>query len=270
MSVQVDHDLERAFGQLYEIQKRLLSGGLSSLAVRQPLQDIIEGRIESEASVAGADKFASCLLSVEDQQSRLLDYSLEFWGGQFSDVIASLDARSDHAQRVDDLEILYVDFGSPERNVEMWWKVLVGTQPNAWRWDDLKTDGKHLRLHPQARQYEPGVHRVRINLFANWEPQNGRSVDQVRERTAHLDNQFLAHAEVLAAYGLHDELLRQQDRQNLPYADMAGFEATLPGRRPWTGVPYLYWYRYGRGVRLSASWSDYVNYRWAAPVVWES
>jgi hypothetical protein len=41
------------------------------------------------------------------------------------------------------------------------------------------------------------------------------------------------HAEVLVACALHDQRLQHPDRTNLPYADMAGFEATVPGVDAW-------------------------------------
>jgi len=272
MAVQVDSDLERGFAQLYEIQKRFLNGSLSPCAARQPLQDIIEGKFAEPAS--GLDRFTPNLLNLETQLNLLSEFNSRFWNNQlseeqfevFEEEVARLDSADAHQQSVDDLEILYVDFGSPEQNVEMWWKVIAGTQPNAWRWDSLQTDAEHLRLAGCAKQYEPGIHRVRLNLVAHWDPQAGRSVDQVRDQAAR-QGKTLAHAEVLAAYGLHGQLLRQMDGQNLPYADLAGYECTVPGDRPWAYVPYLNWNGLYRGVYLYANWADHVSYYWAAPVV---
>jgi hypothetical protein len=217
------------------------------------------------------DRHRGLLLSLEDQLNKLNDFNERFWGGLLTpEEFTAIDIRSDHVQSVDDLEILYVDFGSPEQNVEMWWKVIAGTQPRAWRWDGLKTDPEHLRLAPNTYQYNPGmrgIYRVRINLVANWQPQDGRSVLQVREWATRF-GEYLAHAEVLAAYGFHNELLQRQDGTNLPYSDMAGFEASVPGDGPWASCPYLSWS--GDEARLSAYWVDSVHQLWSAPVVWES
>ena len=252
MTVQVDTDLERGFGQLYEIQKRFLNGSLSPLAARQPLQDIIEGKFPVTSRY---DRHRGLLLSLEDQLNKLIDFNERFWGGLLtSEEFTAIDISSDHVQFVDDLEILYVDFGSPEKNIEMWWKAIAGNQPNAWRWDGLKTDPKHLRLGSNTHLYDPGmrgIHRVCINLVANWEPEKGRSVLQVREQAAR-SGEYLAHAEVLAAYGLHDELLQRMDGENLPYADMAGFEATVPGSGPWSYVPDLY-------LELGGPWNSFLG-----------
>jgi hypothetical protein len=217
------------------------------------------------------DRHRGLLLSLNDQLNKLIDLNERFWGGVLTpEEFTALDLSSDHVQSVDDLEILYVDFGSPEQNVEMWWKVIAGIQPRASRWDGLSSDPEHLRLAPNTYPYNPGmrgIYRVRINLVANWQPQDGRSVLQVREWAAR-SGEYLAHAEVLAAYGLHDELLRQQDGTNLPYSDMAGFEASIPGRDPWTHCPYLRWN--GGEAKLFAGWVGDVSRDWSAPVVWES
>jgi hypothetical protein len=271
MSVQVDTDMERGFAQLYEIQKRLLNGSLSPVVARRPLQDIIEGKFPADSRF---DRYSGYLLSLEEQFARLRDFNQRFWDGRLSDEL--LDAASDlvsvpggYTQCVDDLHILYVDFGSPKENVELWWKVITGTQPNAWRWDELKTDKKHLRLAKNVHQYKSGIYRIRINLVAHWEPKDGRTIIQVRKQAA-AGNETLAHAEVLAAYGLHDQLLQQQDGTNLPYADVPGFEVNIPGGRPWADCPYLRWSEVARGVDFSAYGVGHVYDDWSAPVLRES
>lgn len=216
------------------------------------------------------DAYTSKLLPLWQQLNLLKQFNVLHWDNILTEEeIDAVDTSSDHVQSVDDLEILYVDFGSAEKNIEMWWRVLVANQPNNWRWDGLKTDPENLRLTPNTKAYEPGIHRVRINLVAHWEPENGRTIDEVREQAKQTD-EILAHAEVLAAYGLHAALLQEQDGENLPYADMPGFQATVPGREAWAHVPYLFWNRDDRKVQLSAFWSGSRPQYWAAPVVRES
>ncbi len=272
MKVIVDNNLERVFGQLYELQKQLLRGNVQPFEVRRPLQDILEHKSLDRSAEPDTrfDRFTQYLLSLEDQRNLLEVLDVSVWDGQIKSAgwFDKLDTASDHIQSVDDLEIFYIEFGSPEKNVEMWWRAFTANQPNVWRWAGLKTDAEHLRLHPEAHEYQPGIHRIRINLVANWEPQNGRSVLQIRERAA-VSGETLAHAEVLAAYAVHDELLRQQDGENLPYADMAGFESTMPGCRPWTHVPCLSWDGVGREVGLYTYWAGHVSRYWAGPVVEE-
>ena len=267
MTVQVDRDMERAFAQLYEIQKHLLNGSLSPLVARRPLQDIVEGKFPADTRF---ERYAGLLLPLSEQVKLLGQYDNDYWGGRIRRKIKlfEIDTTSDHVQSVDDLEILHVEFGSIEETVEMWWKVFVGEQPDSWRWDGLKLDTEHIRFSPNTTKYEPGVHRVRINLVAHWEPEDGRTVEEVRKQASDT-HEILAHSEVLSAYGLHSALLREQDGENLPYADMAGYEATVPGKDAWQRVPYLRWDRFGRQVGLSAYWSDYRFQKWAAPVLSE-
>lgn len=230
MTVQVDHDMERAFAQLYEVQKRLLSGALPPLVARRPLQDIIEGKFPE--------------------------------AGRF-------DTSSDHVQRVDDLEALYADFGSTQDNLDLYWKAISGTEPNAWRYDGLKSDKQHLRLGSNTRDYGAGIYRVRLNVVAHWEPEDGRTVIEVRSQAAQT-GETLAHAETLAAYAYHDQLLQQQDGENLPYMDLAGYEACIPGYDPWRGLPCLGWSQFHREACLSAFWGGRRNYDFAVPVLRES
>lgn len=250
-----------------ELARMFLAGERDQEYVLQALQEITEGKFVL------ADRFgryANKLLPLWQQLNIIKQFNILHWDNVLTDEqLAAVDTSSDHAQSVDDLEILYVDFGSPEKNVEAWWKVLVGTQPNAWRWDGLKTDRKKLRLDPNAKSYEPGIHRVRINLVSHWEPKDGRAVDEVRPQ-AKAAGEILAHAEAMAAYGLHAELLQEQDGENLPYVDLAGFQATVSGIGAWTDVPCLDWNRDDREVQLYADWSDGRNQSWAAPVVRES
>ena len=268
MTVQVDRDMERAFAQLYEIQKHLLNGSLSPLVARRPLQDIVEGKFSADTRF---ERYVPMLLSLDEQQELLVRYNREYWGSRFTYEQLhelSVDTTRDHVQSVDDLEILHVEFGSIEETVEMWWKVFVGEQPDSWRWDGLKLDTEHIRFSPNTTKYEPGVHRVRINLVAHWEPEDGRTVDEVRKQASDT-HEILAHSEVLSAYGLHSALLREQDGDNLPYADMAGYEATVPGGDAWRYVPCLDWSRFNRRVGLDAYWSGNRIQRWAAPVLRE-
>jgi hypothetical protein len=259
-------ELVRIDGQAHEILKRVGNGSLDARSVRKAMQAIIEGKLPEDSQF---DRFGGYLLSLDKQLERIARFDNDFWGGRIRQHtnLKDIDTTSDHIQRVDDLEVLYVDFGSPEDNVELWWKVLVGKQPNAWRYDGLKAE--HLRLAATAHQYEPGVHRIRLNLVAHWEPEVGRTVQEVRQQ-AQANGETLAAAEVLAAYGLHDHLLQQMDGENLPYADLGGYEATIPGDEAWRRAPYLYWDRSYRKVLLYAYWDDYRYYGRACPVRRES
>jgi hypothetical protein len=47
----------------------------------------------------------------------------------------------------------------------------------------------------------------------------------------------------MSAYGLHSELLREQDGENFPYADMPGTEVMIPGPQTWSLCLCLRWAR---------------------------
>jgi hypothetical protein len=231
------------------------------------LQDIIEGNFPADSRF---DRYSGLLLPLGDQLTRLRGYNQRFWDNRVTnEQFAAVDTSSDHTQSVDDLEIFHVEFGSLEETVEMWWKVLVGTQPKNWRWGELKLDPEHLGLGANTKSYEPGIHRVRINLVAHWEPEDGPTIEEVREQ-AKGTGEILAHSEVLSAYGLHPGLLQEQDGENLPYSDMPGFEVTVPGKGAWRFVLYVGWYPFDRRVALDAPWVVYRDDDWAAPVLRES
>lgn len=266
MTVQVDTDMQRAFGQLYEIQKRFLNGALSPLVARRPLQDIIEGNFPLDARF---DRYSSMLLSLDDQLERLRRYNAKYWDNRLTDEqLAAVDTSGDVTQRACDLTTFHVQFDSLEETVEMWWRVYVGEQPKQWRWDELKLDSEHLRLlTSNVRQYEPGIHRIRIDLVAHWEPENRRTLEEVREQ-AKVSNETLAQLEVLSAYGLHSELFREQDGENLPYSDMPGTDVSVPGN----SKPYalcVSWGPFGREAGLGAGWVSGRGGEGAAPVLRE-
>ena len=115
-----------------------------------------------------------------------------------------------------------------------------------------------MRLHRTAHRYEPGIHRVWINLVDNWDPEKGRTVDAVRARTV----RELAAVEAVGAYGLQDPRLYQsQDGVNLPYFDCAGLEQGVGFRR----VPDSLWNEFNREVFFRSLSADSVSRRYAAP-----
>ena len=266
-------------GKITQLERKLAEAGLDvelidavnkKRGLAKAWVDDLRQRLNPPVSTAVTgqfDRYQRHLLSLDAQLDRLRKFDITVW----NDCVATagwfdgVDTSSDHVQRPDNLEFFYVEFGSPQENVELHWKAIAMTQrvPSDGGCY-IKTGLDNLRLHPLALTYTPGIHRVRINLVANWEPKDGRSLVQVRERAA-AQSKTLAHAETLAAYGLHDELLRQQDGENFPYADLSGFEYKFPGNRGFSCCPYVY--RGDDGFRLYASGVGDVFRSWAAPVV---
>jgi hypothetical protein len=213
-------------------------------------------------------RYNHLLLSLSDQLELLRRYNTHYWDNYLTDEqLAGFHTASVHPQQVDDLEILHVAFPSPQQDVEMWWRVLAGEQANSWRWSGFKTDARHLRrLDHSVREYAPGIHRVRINLVAHYEPERGHFVGIVRAQ-AKSSGEILAHAEVLSAYGLHPELLREQDGRDLPYANVAGFQVTAYGGSKWGDYPLIKWGGFSHVVEMDAMFDFHHHCKWATPVV---
>lgn len=215
------------------------------------------------------ERYSGLLLPLDMQAERLRRYDELYWdkfltGGRF----AAVETASEHVQSVEALEILPVSFGSSELDVEMWWRVLEGECPRAHRSSFFRTDAGHLRrLESNVRRYEPGVHRVKINLAAHWKTGEANTVDDVRA-AAGSRSEALAHSEVLAAYGLHIDLTMELDGTNLPHPTMPGFEAFVPTSGGlWQGCPVLMWYRADGNLSLTLESSKESTSMRSAPVI---
>ncbi len=218
-------------------------------------------------------RYTGKLLSVKQQFELICRYNQQYWGGYFSDEELKAyrpKGVCNHQQSVTDLLVLHVEFGSLEETIEMWWKVFQGEQPKHWRWEPLKLDSEHLKLLPSNVATYPArtITQVRINLVSHWEPEEGRTLEEVREQAKQSD-EILAHSEVMSAYGLHTELFREQDGDNLPWSDMAGTDVIVPGRSEPYAL-YLGWDPFRRGAKLDAGWVGVRVQGWAAPVLRES
>lgn len=228
------------------------------------LQSAVEGDFPPDNRF---DRYAGMLLPLEAQLDQLRKLDVTVWNDRVSKTgwFDNVNTTSDHVQRLDDLEFFYVEFGSPALDVELHWKAIAAHQrvpSDGGCYIDTRPD--NLRLHSLAKVYVPGIYRVRINLAAHWEPQDGRTLIQVRER-AQTTNQTLASAETLGAYGLHWELLREMDGENLPFVDLAGYEYKFPDVRGFAHCPYT---PRGSGrFGLVAGSVRRVVHGWAAPVV---
>ena len=263
MTVEVDRDMERAFAQLYELQKRLLNGSLTPLQMRGPVQNILEHNFQPDTRL---DCYNNLLWPLDGQVMLLRRYNAEYWNNRLTDKqLAAVDTSGDITQHASDLTTFHVQFNSLEETVEMWWRVYVGEQLKQWRWDELKFDSEHLRLLTcNIRQYEPGIHRIRINLVAHWEPKNGRTFKEIREGAKNT-SEILAQLEVLSAYGLHTELFREQDGENFPYSYMPGIDVSGWGFS--SCALCLNWFPSLGQVQLTACPPKYPLEGWAAPVL---
>jgi hypothetical protein len=255
-------DLGVVYARLFEFVKNGKRPAKDVISAMQRLTDV---KLPKDSRF---DCYKHFLLSLDEQLKRLRRYNAQYWGyyltdNDLNDVITS----SDHNQQVNDLENLHVEFSSTAQTVEMWWKVFVGEQPASWRWDELMLDPNHFRLCPNTARYEPGIHRVRINLVAHWEPETARTLIKVQNQ-AKSTGETLAHTEVLSTYGLHSELLREMDGKNLPYSDLPGSALTVPGGSRLYAL-CVNWSPIDCRANLAASSVGSRNRLWSAPVVTE-
>lgn len=261
-------DLKNLQKRQNEIFKRVGNGTLDPRGVYEALQPIVEGKFPVLFDPFG--NYSGLLLPLDKQLELLREYNEKYWGGVITEeMFAVVDTESDHVQRVEDLEILFVQFGSDMETFENWVAVYRGEQENSWRGGSLNKGYDICQLSANTRHYSVGIHCIHINLAAHWDPKNGRSVDDVRARAK--DSVVnLAHGEVFATYALHTELLQKTDGINLPYFDAAGYEVKPAGDSEWRYAPYGNWDADGRKASVDSSWTNDRDSIYAAPVVRES
>ena len=268
MGTKLDHNRKGQLGdRLAELRRVTVNGTRSYGEVMGALQSLIEGRGLSVAQAAQLQRFYPqrdysrynpYLHSLGDQLQLLRELNQRMPGMlRVSDAWLDLDTASQHVQGVEDLEVFYVQLGTLEATCAFNQELVRLTQPAIYD-SGFARDARSMRLHRTAHRYEPGIHRVWINLVDNWDPEKGRTVDAVRARTV----RDLAAVEAVGAYGLQDPRLYQsQDGVNLPYFDCAGLEQCDGFRL----VPYSIWNEFGRGVGFSSCSADSVDRNFAAP-----
>lgn len=210
-------------------------------------------------------RFGAMLLGIRAQLELLRDFNRAFWQHWLSPSdLDSVDTTSCHGQCVDDLEVLYVDFGSPERTVEYWWHVIAGSHTHTKAWYEMSN--RKFRLRDCARSYGPGIHRVHVNLVAHWNPGTATTVEDMVQGVK-ASGEVLAHCEALAIYAYHCQLLKQMDGVNLPFAELAGLETQAPSGGVWGYTPSLQRNRDARETKLESRWNSESTSRSAVPVI---
>ena len=269
MGTKLDYNRKGQLGdRLAELRRVTVNGTREFGEVMDVVQSLIEGRALSPARAAQViqrfypqrdySRYNPYLHSLGDQLQLLRDLNRQMPRKlRVSDAWLDLDTASQHVQGVEDLEVFYVQLGTLEATWAFNQELVRLTQPAIYD-SGFARDARSMRLHRTAHRYEPGIHRVWINLVDNWDPEKGRTVDAVRARTV----RELAAVEAVGAYGLQDPRLYQsQDGVNLPYFDCAGLEQGDGIRL----VLYSIWNEFGRGVGFSSCSADSVDRNFAAP-----
>ena len=239
--------------KLREIQKYVEKGSRPVPQVLAAPQAIIEGRFPQPA-----DSFQHLLSSLDEQKRRLAE------AGVSEGVFDCVNMTEPEEQRVDCYTILFYvpdgtyAKGNPTSTLEFYLQ-MMSQELKVYRW--LEPTETKLRLRQRCERYSEGVHRVVVDLTANWGPKNGRSMRQVFSQ----DGESLAGAEGFAAYTLSPpELIQCQDGEKLPYCD-TGIERQFDDG--WSRAVCFRWARGPRRVNLSSYHVGSVRQGWSAPGV---
>lgn len=144
---------------------------------------------------------------------------------------------------------------------ELW--NLIDQKSNARLGDSSLSD----RLAPaSSKPCVPGIRWVAIDLFANWKPEAGRSVTDLRRRKGVY---ALAASEILMAAVLFPGWLEAMDGVTTPYANLAGYIVHAPRSNDWSYCPILYKRDDGKLVKLDTFAVDVPETKYAAPTVRE-
>lgn len=141
------------------------------------------------------------------------------------------------------------------------WACIVESQQGHggghWRWDAIKTDNDHLRLHSN-RSHERGLKWRVIDFAAHWDKRDGIRPQDVR-------NEKSPDSACLWAASYFPKYIQAMDGENVPYMWIPGYDLNVDGYSPWPFVPLLSWYRVGRWVGLVAGPADGRGQSWAVP-----
>ena len=158
----------------------------------------------------------------------------------------TIDTTSNHYQMAEDCEFLLVslgDFKKTQKSI----RELTKLKNGIWLSNQFQEDENKFCLHETAADYfyaKPGFYWVRINLMANWDPKNGRSVDQVWDKS--IGTKLNAGSLGNPALDLQDQQLRKmQNGIDFPYFDHADQQVSGGGS---SRAPYSRWDGGNRGV----------------------
>jgi hypothetical protein len=137
--------------------------------------------------------------------------------------------------------------------VDELWELAAEQQEHFWRYEELKSDPKHLAFFDGIKA-KPGLRWVVIDLGAN----RGTAPASVRSPNS-------PHVAILMAAMLHPEWVRAMDGENVPFVWIAGLKANVPWRGEWNSVPYLYFCKSEREVYFRTDRSDRRELLYAIP-----
>ena len=128
---------------------------------------------------------------------------------------------------------------------------------------------------PQEKNYVNEVYKTpteeNLQLLKGIKHQSGLKFeivglgDNTGEKPSSIRGKNSPHASILAAAALHPEWVQAMDGENIPYANVPGYQVTVPGHQQWRRVPTVYFSRDDREVLLGAHSVGIANGLWSVP-----
>jgi len=185
----------------------------------------------------------------------------------------TIDTTSNHYQMAEDCEFLLVSLGGYKKTQKSI-RELTKLKNGIWLSSQFQEDTNKFCLHETAADYfyaKPGFYWVRINLMANWEPKDGRSIDQVWDKS--IGTKLNAGSLGNSALVLQDQqLCKMQNGIDFPYFDHADQQLKVSGAVSGAGfsrTPFSFWHNDYREVHFYSHDSDIVSKRYSAPALVE-
>lgn len=143
-----------------------------------------------------------------------------------------------------------------ERTFHELWACAKSEQDANWRWDGYDKAGSDgLRLL-KGLEHKIGLRWEVIDLGCQ---RNTKPCDVRSSKPS-------PNAGILAAAALHPQWVKRMDGDKVPYVWLPGYKVRIPGEEPWADVPYLYFGRDDREIKLYSGWSGhYFGSGWAVP-----
>lgn len=252
-----DEVLGKTARQLVDWFERIRKGSLNPEELYQVVKPLLE-----------KGKWGEFFISPSDQLALVRQRNKERGWGFTEDDFTSL--REDVPAWPEEklcAVVLDVSLDTIQRTFEQGWHFTAKAQEELgagkWRWDEIKSDSKHLRFL-QGIEFQPNTLQWRVvDLGANWDKKNGIRPKDVR------NPKNSPHSAILWAASYFPKWIQAMDGVNIPYVWIPGYELTIPVYGPWSNVPCLFWHRGTRKVRLYARSSGNADPFWAVPRLWE-
>ncbi len=146
--------------------------------------------------------------------------------------------------------VLDVSLDTVMQTVEEAWQVITEIYPRCWRWKNMRSDPKHLRLLPGISHHRGLQWRV-VNNAANWDTLHGINPADVRNPRSS------PHSAILWEAVFFSRLTQAMDGVTIPHLWIPGYQVTVPGaEQPWLWMPAIRWFGDNRELGFDAGTLD--------------